>query len=447
MTPHAILTQRVLRTWLGAQDGYLCQRNLEEIVVDNYVQVVTVFVEHHGQVFVIKRSEKVGSYQGQWGAISGYVEQLPLAQALIELQEETNLSPDDVHLRGIGVPTLVNDLEQGRSWLVYPFLFETEFPERVTTNWEASESRWVTPEELQSLNTVPGLSLVLDKVWPPFGGHKFWNELNRIAVDTTHGALDLALDGLKALAEYTEQTDIHRAALAFASSRPSMGPFPNLAARFLALVKSGYDYKEVIQALRAEIINSTNRSVELAAAKLRGMNRILAHSKSRSVYETILTWAKDVKNPEVVVTESRPKNEGVVLAGNLAEKGLKVTLITDAQMAHFIPTCDAVLVGCDAITPSAEIINKAGTRLAVLAAQAYGVPAFAVAQSFKIVPGGWLVPIEEQNPDDVLNNKSFSVRNVIFDCTLASDFTAVVTENGDLSLPLKTDLLKLDLEL
>ncbi|HOK55340.1 MAG TPA: hypothetical protein PKV43_12810, partial [Armatimonadota bacterium] len=154
-----------------------------------------------------------------------------------------------------------------------------------------------------------------------------------------------------------------------------------------------------------------------------------------------------VKNPEVIVTESRPKNEGVVLAGNLAEKGLKVTLITDAQMAHFIPTCDAVLVGCDAITPSAEIINKAGTRLAVLAAQAYGVPAFAVAQSFKIVPGGWLVPIEEQNPDDVLSDKSLSVRNVIFDRTPASDFTAVVTENGDLSLPLKTDLLKLDLEL
>lgn len=47
---------------------------------------------------------------------------------------------------------------------------------------------------------------------------------------------------------------------------------------------------------------------------------------------------------------------------------------------------DLVLVGADAITAAAAV-NKAGTYLLALAAQAAGVPMWAVADSGKLSPG------------------------------------------------------------
>jgi 8-oxo-dGTP pyrophosphatase MutT (NUDIX family) len=81
-----------------------------------------------------------------------------LEQAYRELEEEVGLGRDDVRLLAEDEPLVLPDESIGMRWTVYPFLFEALRPEGVRLDWEHTESRWVRPEELSSLETVPGLA-------------------------------------------------------------------------------------------------------------------------------------------------------------------------------------------------------------------------------------------------------------------------------------------------
>lgn len=400
--------------------------------VDKYVQVVTAFLMHKGQVFLIRRSERVGSYRGYWAGISGYIEQFPIVQARTEIAEEAGLGPDDIRLRGIGVPVGVDDPEHGRKWMVFPFLFETDHPEKIRTDWESVENRWVTPSDVKNYKTVPGLMDVLERVWPPFGIDHFWREMESIATDTVRGATDLALSGLRSVAALSAQApeDARRAVLTLAASRPAMGVFPNIASRLISDLERNGSVIRVAERLGEDLVRATDESARLAALELKNTRRILTLNHSRAVYEAIMAWQRGVEKPEVIVAESRPGMEGVGLAKTLSAAGINTTLITDAEIGHFIGDCDALIVGCDAITTTGKLVNKVGTKLAVLAARDAGVPAHAVAQTFKIVPMGWPEVVEEQNPDDVCAGASFRVRNVIFDHTPIEYITSIVSEVG-----------------
>ena len=74
----------------------------------------------------------------------------------------------------------------------------------------------------------------------------------------------------------------------------------------------------------------------------------------------------------VVIGESRPLMEGRRLFDNLAHDITDLRMTTDAQMGLVIPEVDLVLVGADAVLRDLSVVNKTGTYLAALAAQAHG---------------------------------------------------------------------------
>ncbi len=391
--------------------------------------VVTVFLASAGKLLLLRRSAHVGTYQGAWAGVSGYVERLPLDQAYVEVEEEAGLPPSDVALRGIGVPVPVEDAALQRTWLVHPFLFEIEDPDRVQTDWESQEARWVSPEEVAELQTVPGLGRALARVWPAFGDDGLWSGLAGVASDTIHGATSLAVSALDTLSRYLSRdasAPADRAIRAFAACRPSMGIFPHLAARLLLGDASPDSLTEDLQ-------RASNDSAERAATALAPYESILTLSYSSAVKEAVLRRSAAGSALSVVVMESRPEMEGVLLAKDLAEAGVRVTVITDAQAGLFVREAGCVLVGCDAITDGDEVQNKAGTHLVVLAAKSAGVPCFAVTQTQKIAPPGFPISLEEQAPERVGEHERMRFRNLIFDRTPISLFDAVYTENGALS--------------
>jgi 8-oxo-dGTP diphosphatase len=128
-------------------------------------EVITVFLSHGGKILVVKRSAKVGTYQGHWSGVSGYLERPdPLGQAYTEIAEEVGLSSDQVTLVRRGAPFDVVDPVQGRAWRVHPFLFAVREPEQIRLDWENTEMRWIDPSEVSRLQTVPGLAEVLERV-------------------------------------------------------------------------------------------------------------------------------------------------------------------------------------------------------------------------------------------------------------------------------------------
>lgn len=122
-------------------------------------KVVTSFIRHRGKLLLLRRSSKVRTYQGRWAGISGYLEEsTPLAQALKEIYEETGLDEKDVQLFNAGAPFEVIDHEMDISWMVHPFLFDTDAPEKIKLDWEHVALQWVKPHMLKQLPTVPMLA-------------------------------------------------------------------------------------------------------------------------------------------------------------------------------------------------------------------------------------------------------------------------------------------------
>jgi 8-oxo-dGTP pyrophosphatase MutT (NUDIX family) len=121
---------------------------------------VTSFLEHDGKILVLRRSERVRTYRCRWAGVSGSIDggRTPEQQARLEILEETTLTDDDVGLVAAGAPLAIDDPTEGRRWLVYPFRFQVLHPEKIKTDWEHVETRWIAPETLADLETVPRLA-------------------------------------------------------------------------------------------------------------------------------------------------------------------------------------------------------------------------------------------------------------------------------------------------
>ena len=140
----------------------------------------------------------------------------------------------------------------------------------------------------------------------------------------------------------------------------------------------------------------------------------------------------------VWVSETRPRNQGLLTAWELSEAGVPHTLIVDnaAGLLLMRGKVDLVIVGADRIAANGDTANKVGTYLKALAARAHGVPFYVAAPLSTIdfaCPSGAVIPIEERAAEEL--GTSFAgmqtpVFNPAFDVTPAALISGVVSERG-----------------
>ena len=128
-------------------------------------RVVTCFLESDGEVLILRRSRQVGSYQGKWAGVSGYIETTADEQALVEIEEETGLSQENLKLINKGEPLSIEDERIGIKWVVHPYLFHIEDRGKIKIDWEHKETKWIKPEEIGNYQTVPKLKETLARVY------------------------------------------------------------------------------------------------------------------------------------------------------------------------------------------------------------------------------------------------------------------------------------------
>ncbi|HLA35502.1 MAG TPA: S-methyl-5-thioribose-1-phosphate isomerase [Rhodocyclaceae bacterium] len=136
----------------------------------------------------------------------------------------------------------------------------------------------------------------------------------------------------------------------------------------------------------------------------------------------------------VWVSETRPRNQGLLTAWELAEADVPYTLIADnaAGLLTMQGKVDLMIVGADRIAANGDTANKVGTYLKALAAQAHGVPFYIAAPLSTIdfaCPDGAAIPIEERAATE-LSSKSHRIGNPAFDITPAALIAAIVSERG-----------------
>jgi methylthioribose-1-phosphate isomerase len=154
---------------------------------------------------------------------------------------------------------------------------------------------------------------------------------------------------------------------------------------------------------------------------------------------------------QVWVDETRPRNQGMLTAWELAQHGVSHTVIADNQGGHLMQRgeVDLCIVGTDRTTRNGDVCNKIGTYLKALAAHDNQVPFYAAVPSPSI---DWTVgepaeiPIEERGADEVrfvagrdaaghparveVVPPGSPVANAAFDVTPRRLMTGLITERG-----------------
>ncbi|MFZ2855370.1 MAG: S-methyl-5-thioribose-1-phosphate isomerase, partial [Rhodocyclaceae bacterium] len=162
----------------------------------------------------------------------------------------------------------------------------------------------------------------------------------------------------------------------------------------------------------------------------------------------------------VWVSETRPRNQGLLTAWELKQHGVPHTIIADNAAGLLLArgganAIDAVIVGADRIAANGDVANKVGTYLKALAAREAGVPFYVAAPRSTVdfaCPDGGAIPIEEREGDELRIVHGLSkdqpgelrqiaadeaVANPAFDVTPAKFVSALITERG--SCPASAD--------
>ncbi len=154
----------------------------------------------------------------------------------------------------------------------------------------------------------------------------------------------------------------------------------------------------------------------------------------------------------VWVDETRPRNQGLLTAWELAGHGVPHTLVADNAGGHLMQRglVDLVMVGADRVSRRGDVCNKIGTYLKALAARDNGIAFYAAVPTPTI---DWGIddaladiPIEERSEDEVrivrgldaqgqfgevtIAGPATRVANPAFDVTPAELVTALITEKG-----------------
>lgn len=266
----------------------------------------------------------------------------------------------------------------------------------------------------------------------------------RIRDDREHGSRWLVGEAIALLADLASDTSmtpedhmqrLYETARALAQARPAMSALAGAVARIMSAAPEG---PEAIARQAQQVRNRYDHALEAITRHARPLlsGTLLTDSVSGTVLDVLAACAAHIE--EVVALEGRPRYEGRETAKALAQRGIPVTLITDAQADIFLPRCRAVVVGADSVLASGDILNKAGTALVAWAAHGHHVPFYALCETLKITPRRWtgdLDQLEEKEAAEVLEQPIAGVtaRNFYFDRTPARLVTAIITEDGILS--------------
>ena len=117
--------------------------------------VVTGIVKNKGKVLILKKSPKDWSYPNKWSFCSGYIKEFESAEdtVLREIEEETGLKAKIIKK---GKIFQKNDKNNGKSWLIMPFLCEVK-SKNVKLDRENIEFRWINYKDIKKYPAVPGL--------------------------------------------------------------------------------------------------------------------------------------------------------------------------------------------------------------------------------------------------------------------------------------------------
>jgi translation initiation factor 2B subunit (eIF-2B alpha/beta/delta family) len=179
--------------------------------------------------------------------------------------------------------------------------------------------------------------------------------------------------------------------------------------------------------------NRNTEIVKIIFTKLcrdfKNLRSLITLSHSGTLVGVLKLWHNENKNLKVVVCESRPKFEGILMAKELAGIGIKVELITDAMIGLYVSRVDAAMIGADIILSNGNIVNKVGSKALALLSKEFNKPFYVVTSKSKGSKKLIFKP-KKENPNEVLKYraKNLSISNIYFEEIEKKSITKIYTD-------------------
>jgi|ERR1035437_382381 ADP-ribose pyrophosphatase YjhB (NUDIX family) len=127
--------------------------------------VIVIFVKYRDKFLLVKRSDKMLTYQGLWSCLAGFVDDDKTMEDKVkfEINEEIGLPVTDIKSIKKGDTYLFVDKDLDREWIRHLFLVEIGSA-NIKLSWEHSEMVWVTADEAKNYQTTPGFTEDLQKI-------------------------------------------------------------------------------------------------------------------------------------------------------------------------------------------------------------------------------------------------------------------------------------------
>jgi ribose 1,5-bisphosphate isomerase len=248
--------------------------------------------------------------------------------------------------------------------------------------------------------------------------------VKRINSMEIQGAINIAIEALKHLKEFAKTRGFGPAfdkeCKKLLKTRPTGVALFNV----ISEIKKEKSMKKLNELLK-KIKDDYDKIAKNGEKIFRKRSVVMTHCHSSEVLYLLKKNKSRIK--EVIVTETRPRYQGLITAKELTGL-MSITFIVDSAVMSFTKETDMIIVGADSISKKG-VANKIGTHLMAVAAKEERKPFYVAASRLKYDKRKEII-IEERSSDEVCKLKNIKIRNPAFDITPWKYVTAVITEDG-----------------
>ncbi len=259
--------------------------------------------------------------------------------------------------------------------------------------------------------------------------------IERIRSLKIQGARRITIACLNLLRKHAELEGINDSYFELADLLASLRPTQAVLYNAMQLAKKAKDVKDI-----EKVISYLEGASSKIARKWHHIiddgDVVLTHCHSTELVELMREAAKHGRMFKVVVTETRPKMQGMMTARELSSAGIEVVYVVDSAVTHFTDEVTKFMFGCDAVREEG-IYNKIGTYMMAVFAREIEKPCYFVGDVLKIDPRKGRIDVEMRAPEEVIKpeelGENIKVLNPAFDCTPWKYVSAYLSGGGKAS--------------
>jgi len=130
-----------------------------------WAPVINCVLKYRNKLLVVQRSKELNFYPSYWNGVSGFLDdRRSLNQKVAdELKEELGITKTKIKKIQLGEIFDQEETKYKKTWIVHPVLVEVK-TDKVKLDWEASNYKWLTLQEVKKLKLLPGFDEVLRRL-------------------------------------------------------------------------------------------------------------------------------------------------------------------------------------------------------------------------------------------------------------------------------------------